>query len=312
MDIKRVIRILSDPKGIFVKLNYNYPLLFSWMPDEMNLKFWYRYNFGKKLNLDNPETFNEKLQWLKLNNRKDEYTRMVDKYEVKEYVASIVGDQFIIPTLGVWDSFDEIDFDALPEQFVLKCTHDSGGLVICKDKSKLDLKVAKKKIQKSLKRSYYWVGREWPYKNVKPRIIAEAYMQDSKTNDLKEYKNDLTDYKFFCFNGDPKYCQVIGDRSVSETMDFFDMNWKIQPFTKRTLSGAEFLHSMNLEKPKHFDEMVCIAKKLAGTMPFSRIDLYEINDKVYFGEITFFPNSGLFNRFSPDEWDLKLGKMIAL
>ena len=237
---------------------------------------------------------------------------MVDKYEVKEYVASIVGDQFIIPTLGVWDSFDEIDFDALPEQFVLKCTHDSGGLVICKDKSKLDLKVAKKKIQKSLKRSYYWVGREWPYKNVKPRIIAEAYMQDSKMNDLKEYKNDLTDYKFFCFNGDPKYCQVIGDRSVSETMDFFDMNWKIQPFTKRTLSGAEFLHSMNLEKPKHFDEMVCIAKKLAGTMPFSRIDLYEINDKVYFGEITFFPNSGLFNRFSPDEWDLKLGKMIAL
>lgn len=305
MNAARFIRIASDPKGLLIKLNYNYPLLFSWMPDELNLKFWYKYNFGKKLDLKNPNTFNEKLQWLKLYNRKDEYVQMVDKYEVKKYVAGIIGPQYIIPTLGVWNSFDEIEFEALPDQFVLKCTHDSGGLIICKEKEKVDWKSAKKKIQRCLKRNYYWVGREWPYKNVQPRIIAEAYMQDVKTRDLK-------DYKFFCFNGKPKYCQVIGDRSKNESMDFFDMNWSLQPFTKKTFAGVEFPHDSSLRKPICFDEMVHIVGKLAVGIPMSRIDLYEINNKVYFGEITFFPNSGLFNQFSPVEWDVKLGRMISL
>lgn len=302
MDIKRVIRILSDPKGILVKLNYNYPLLFSWMPDEMNLKFWYRYNFGKKLNLDNPETFNEKLQWLKLNNRKDEYTRMVDKYEVKEYVASIVGDQFIIPTLGVWDSFDEIDFDALPKQFVLKCTHDSGGLVICKDKSKLDLKAAKKKIQKSLKRSYYWVGREWPYKNVKPRIIAEAYMQDSKTNDLK-------DYKFFCFGGVAKCFKVDFDRYIEHHANYYDMQ-------RNLLDFGEAAYPPNDKKkldinPETLEEMQRLAEKLSADIPFLRADFYDVDGRIYFGELTFYPASG-FGKFTSEQSDQLMGKWISI
>lgn len=300
MNIKRAIRILSDPKGILVKLNYNYPLLFSWMPDEMNLKFWFRYNFGKKLNLDDPETFNEKLQWLKLNNRKDEYTRMVDKYEVKEYVASIVGNQFIIPTLGVWDNFDEIDFDTLPEQFVLKCTHDSGGLVICKDKSKLDLKAAKKRIQKSLKRNYYWVGREWPYKNVKPRIIAEAYMQDSKTNDLK-------DYKFFCFGGVAKCFKVDFDRYIEHHANYYDMQRNLLDFGEAAYPPDDKkkldINSETLE------EMQRLAEKLSADIPFLRADFYDVDGRIYFGELTFYPASG-FGKFTSEQSDQLMGKWI--
>ena len=165
---------------------------FKFMSDEAYLKFMYKLKMKRKLNLSDPQTFNEKLQWLKIYDRKPEYTTMVDKYEAKKYVADIIGEEYIIPTLGVWDRFEDIDFDELPDQFVLKCTHDSGGLVICRDKSKLDLKAAKKKINKSLKRNYYWIGREWPYKNVRPRIIAEKFMTDPTSDDLQ-------DYKFFFF-----------------------------------------------------------------------------------------------------------------
>lgn len=257
---------------------------------------------GKELDLDNPQTFNEKLQWLKLYDRKPEYTTMVDKYAVKKYVADIIGEEYIIPTLGVWNHFDEIDFDKLPNQFVLKCTHDSGGIVICKDKNKLDLKSAKKKIEKCLKRNYYWSSREWPYKNVKRRIIAEKYMTTSEMD-------DLPDYKIHCFNGEPKFILYCSERfsKTGTKEDFLDTNWSNLPFKRPGLKCSDKI----LEKPSRLNEMLELAKILSTNIPFLRCDFYEIKGKVYFGELTFFPASGL-EAFEPEEWDYKLGDWLKL
>ena len=271
------------------------------LPDKLYLKMVV-YSHGLKMDIDNPTTFNEKLQWLKLHDRKPEYTRMVDKYEAKKYVAEKIGEQYIIPTLGVWDKFDEIDFDSLPNQFVLKCTHDSGGLVVCRDKSKLDLSFVRKKIQKCLGQNYYWSGREWVYKNVKPRIIAEKYMKDEKTSELR-------DYKFFCFNGEAKLLFIATDRQTEgeETkFDFFDMEFNHLPFTNGH-PNAE----IPPEKPVCFDEMRELAEKLSAGIPHLRVDFYEVNGRVYFGELTFFHWSGM-TPFDPPEWDEKLGEWIGL
>ena len=275
---------------------------FKTMPDEKYLKLMFRARMGKKLNLDAPQTFNEKLQWLKLYNRKPEYTRMVDKYEAKAYVAERIGAEHIIPTLGVWNSFDEIDFNKLPRQFVLKCTHDSGGLVICKDKEKLDVKAAREKIEKSLKTSYYEWGREWPYKDVKPRIIAEKYMQDTETEDLK-------DYKFFCFGGMAKCFKVDFDRFIEHHANYYDADGNILDF-------GESAYPPNLQKEIALNKLVLkkmeeFAEELSQTSPFLRVDFYDVNGTIYFGEMTFYPASG-FGKFTSDEWDLVLGKWIPI
>lgn len=252
--------------------------------------------------MTDPITFNEKLQWLKLYDHKPVYTTMVDKYEAKQYVADRIGKEYIIPTLGVWDRFDEIDFSKLPDQFVLKCTHDSGGLVICKDKSQLDLDSARKKINNCLKRNYFWVGREWPYKNVKPRIIAEKYMEDPETKELR-------DYKFFCFNGVAKALFIASDRQTAgeETkFDFFDINFNHLPFTNGH-PNAEIAPT----KPDSFSEMVTLAEKLSKGIPHVRVDFYDVNGKVYFGELTFSHWSG-FVPFRPKEWDEIFGSWIVL
>nr|WP_301183545.1 ATP-grasp fold amidoligase family protein [Limosilactobacillus fermentum] len=256
---------------------------------------------GKPLNLDNPQTFNEKLQWLKIHNRKPEYTTMVDKYAAKQYVADKIGSQYIIPTLGVWDHFDDIDFDALPDQFVLKCTHDSGGLVICKDKSRLDKKAAKRKIEYYLRRKYYYVHREWPYKDVKPRIIAEKYM----TNGSSE---ELSDYKFYCFDGAVEFVMINSDRNSDKPTkaDYFDRDFNWLDFT------WGYQHAeIRPQKPKEFDEMLEIAEKLAKGLPHIRVDFYDCNGQIYFGELTFFDGSG-FDKIEPLEWDYKIGKMLKL
>lgn len=256
---------------------------------------------GKRLNLDCPVTFNEKLQWLKLHDRKPEYTTMVDKYEAKKWVADRIGGGYVIPTLGVWEHFDEIDFDKLPNQFVLKCTHDSGGLVICKDKIALDKTAAREKIERCLRHSFYWGQREWPYKNVKPRIIAEPYMEDSKTKDLR-------DYKFFSFDGEVKALFIATERgSTEETkFDFFDAEFNHLPFTNGHPNAATYP-----EKPSCFDEMKELARKLSKGIPEVRVDLYECNGKIYFGEMTFFHWSGLVP-FVPEQWDNTFGDWIKL
>lgn len=275
--------------------------LTHWMSDERFLKKEYYLAMGKTLNLNTPKTFNEKLQWLKLYNREPQYTMMVDKYAVKQYVANKIGSQYIIPTLGVWNHFDEIDFDELPNQFVLKCTHDSGGIVICKDKLKLDKRAAKQKLEYYLKRKYYYVHREWPYKNVKPRIIAEKYM----SNDNGE---DLNDYKLMCFNGQVKATFVCSDRFSEDGLKvtFYDTNWKRMPFERHYPASKT-----DIARPKTYDEMLILAEKLAFQIPFVRVDFYEVHGRVYFGELTFFPGSG-YEEFTPEEWDKKLGDWINL
>lgn len=272
------------------------------MPDDVFLRKKFKLALKKELDLENPKTFNEKLQWLKLYDRKPEYTRMVDKHEVKKYVAERIGEQYIIPTLGVWDSFDEIDFDALPDQFVLKCTHDSGGLVICRDKSQLDKQKAREKIAKSLKRNYYYYGREWPYKNVKPRIIAESYMEDEETKELR-------DYKFFAFDGAVKALFIATERAnaTEETkFDFFDAEFNHLPFTNGHPNAT-----VMPKKPQEFELMKQLASKLSEGIPQVRVDFYEVNGRVYFGEITFSHWGGMVP-FEPEEWDYTFGSWITL
>lgn len=288
------------PINVFNALGARY--FFNWMPDPMYLKIQFRLAMHKKLNLANPVSYNEKIQWLKLHDRKPEYTMMVDKYAVREYIAKTIGDEYSIPLVGgPWYRFEDIDFDKLPDQFVLKCNHDSGGLVICKDKSKLDKEAARKKIRKSLKRNFYWANREWPYKDVKPCIIAEQYMVDDSGYELR-------DYKFFCFDGEPKAMFIATDRSshVSTKFDFFDMDFNHLPFTNGHPCAEK-----TPEKPKCFDEMIRLAKILSQEIKQVRVDFYEINGKVYFGEMTFSHWSGMVP-FKPEEWDYKFGEWIKL
>lgn len=277
------------------------------LDDRTFIKLEYYSNFGKRLNLNNPVTFNEKLQWLKLYDRNPMYTRMVDKVSAKEYVAEIIGEQYIIPTLGVWDRPEDINFDALPNQFVLKVTHDSGGLVICRDKSKFDKSKAIDKLTRSLKRDYYSAYREWPYKDVRKRILAEEYLEDNMDIESK----GLVDYKFFCFNGVPRMLYISQGLENHETAEisFFDFEGKQLPFHRKDYKP--FIE--NKELPACFEKMIDISGKIARNVnnPFIRIDLYAVQEQIYFSEITFYPCSGMIP-FDPPEWDKKIGGWINL
>ena len=275
----------------------------TWLPDVFYLRLLFRLKMGFWPNLNNPETFSEKLQWIKIHDRRPEYTTMVDKYAVKQYVADIIGEKYIIPTIAIWNNVEQIDWNSLPKKFVLKTTHGGGscGVVICRDKDTFDKHVAVEQLIHSLKQDIYRSYREWPYKNVPKRIIAEKYMEDCQGG-------DLLDYKFFCFRGEPKYCQVIGGRDTMMTIDFYDMKWQHQSFHEpRDYPFSKNLHN----KPKNFEEMKLLATKLAKDYPFLRVDFYDINGRVFFGELTFFPTSGM-GGFDPKEWDYVLGKYILL
>ena len=270
------------------------------LPDKLYIQIYYFARFKKFCSLKNPKTYNEKLNWLKLHDHNPLYNTLVDKYEVKEYVANLIGEQFIIPTLGVWDSFDEIDFDKLPEQFVLKCTHDSEGLVIVRDKSKLNKAAAKQKIEAALKQNFYFIGREWPYKDIKPRIIAEQYMEDHVDGELR-------DYKFFCFDGEPKAMYVASDRGSNHVkFDYFDLDFQHLDI-KQKYPHAE----MSLRKPETFDQMLEFSKVLSEGFPHVRVDFYEVDGHLYFGELTFYHFSG-FMPFEPKHWDRIFGDWLKL
>ena len=286
-----------NKKELLIKLKY----LLKFLPDETYLKLYYFLVFKRRLNLDNPKTFNEKLQWLKLYDRKEYYTTLVDKYEVREYVKQKIGEQYLVPIYGIWDNFDDIDFEKLPNQFVIKCTHDSGGNVICKNKNELNIKEAKKKIQKCLSKNFYYCGREWPYKNVKPRIIVEKYLEDVSNSELK-------DYKFMVFNQKVKCSFVCSGRYSNEglTLDFYDLDRNKMPFRRKYRNSSE-----TIEKPKNYLKMIELAEKLSEEMIFDRVDFYEINGKIYFGEITLYPGGG-FEKFSPEKYDEILGSWIDL
>lgn len=273
--------------------------LFNLIPDEIYLKLKYRIKMKKKLNLQKPETYNEKIQWLKLYDRKPEYTKLVDKYEVKKIVSEKIGEEYVIPLLGVYNSFDEIDFEKLPNQFVIKCTHDCGGIVICKDKKMFNKDEAKRFINKHLKTNYYYMHREWPYKNVIPRIIIEKYIVDESNVELK-------DYKFFCFNGEPKMLFIAVDRPYDTKFNFYDMNFKKLPFMQHYKNFDRVA-----EKPKGFEKMIELARVLSKDIPHIRVDFYNVNGQVYFGELTLYHFSG-FEKFEPEEYDKFLGDEIKL
>ena len=296
--LNKIKLVFESPKTVLaIFLNHMGPLI---KDDELFLRAKWRLKMGNPLHIENPRTFNEKLQWLKLHDRKPIYTTMVDKYEAKKYVANIIGKEHIIPTIAVYDRVEDIDFDALPDQFVMKCTHDSGGLVICRDKSKLDKKKALKKIRKCMHREYFWQNREWPYKDVKPRIIAEQYMVDESGKELK-------DYKIFCFNGEPRIIQLDFNRFSEHKKNLYSPDWELLPFGFNYPSHPE----INFEKPSKLDEMIELAKRLSKGMPFLRVDLYWTGEKIYFGELTFFPASGM-GKFTSEEWDYTLGSWIKL
>ncbi len=271
------------------------------MDPEQFLKRMYAIHMGRELNLEHPLTYTEKLQWLKLYDHRPEYTTMVDKYAVKEYIADKIGQEYVVPLLGVWDKTEDIDFDSLPDQFVLKTTHDSGGIVVCKDKSRLDIPAARKKLSYFLKRNYYDHNREWPYKNVPHRIIAEKYMEDSQQGELR-------DYKFFTFGGVPKVLYIAQGRGRGgETVaDFFDMEFNHLPFTI-----DHDIAPVLPEKPINFERMQELAAKLSAGTPQLRVDFYEVDGKVYFGEMTFFHCSGL-EAFHPEQWDRTFGDWVTL
>lgn len=296
----KIGKFINDENYRFVYLAgkgfYNY------LDDISYLKRIYKAKTGRSLDLENPTSFNEKMQWLKLYDRRPEYTVMVDKLAVKEYVAKIIGREYIIPTIAEWESAEEIDWNLLPNQFVLKATHDSGGLVICTDKKTLNIRDAKKKLRHSLNRDYYRLYREWPYKNVPRKILAEEYMGNLGSAE------GLTDYKLMCFNGVVR-CSFTGTNRFSNyglNVTFFDREWQRLPFERKYPSDKNLI-----PKPQSYGLMIMLAEQIAHGIPFCRVDFYEINGKPYFGEVTFYPGTGL-EEFSPQSWDEELGSWIQL
>lgn len=299
MHWNKVLEYLHNPLKIVNYLDARGGL--KLLPDKLYLRLKYFSCLGKKLNLKNPTTFNEKLQWLKLYDRNPIYTRMVDKYEVRQYIAMTIGEDYLIPLLGVWDKFEDIDFSQLPNQFVLKCTHDSGGLVICKDKTKLNIEATRMKINRCLKRNYFLYGREWPYKNVKPRILCEKYMVDESGLELK-------DYKISCFNDKAKFTEVCLNRNSPSglNIDMFDTDWN--PIL--ALSGHPNSGTM-VPKPKNLNKMLEFAEKLSKDIPYLRVDFYEPGGQLFFGELTFYPASG-FEDYTPESYNYLLGSWIDI
>lgn len=270
------------------------------LSDEQYIKTKWKIKMPYPLDLENPRSFNEKLQWIKLNDRNPLYTTLVDKYKVKQYVADKIGAEHVVPLLGVWDNVDEVEWDNLPNRFVIKCSHDCGGMVICKDKSKLDVENAIKKLKRCFKTDYYWKSREWPYKNVEKKVFAEEYMED-------EF-GELRDYKWFCFDGEPKAMFIAADRSkeTETTFDFFDMDFNHLPFTNGHPNAVG-----SIDVPKGFEKMKELATKLSQGLREVRVDFYDVNGQIYFGEFTFFHWGGM-QPFVPVEWDYTFGDWIKL
>lgn len=295
----KIKTMLTTPRIFWIKFAHS--PVFKYLPDKLAFGIQFQNVFHRKIDWKNPQTFNEKLQWLKLYDRKPVYTTMVDKYEAKKYVAGLIGEDYIIPTLGVWERFEDIDFDSLPNQFVLKCTHDSGSVLICKNKSELNIAAARARFNAALKRNIYYVGREWPYKDVKPRIIAEKYMEDSSTSELR-------DYKFFCFNGVAKCYKVDFDRFVGHKANYFTADGELMKIGEEVCL-PDF--NKELPIPANLEKMKELAAKLSETQPFLRTDFYDVDGKIYFGELTFFPASG-FGKFIYEGNDELLGSWMKL
>jgi hypothetical protein len=297
--LRTVLGLLKNPY-LFITTLGKYNVL-NWMPDSCFLRISYRGNTGEKLNLKNPQTFNEKLQWLKLYDRNPLYTKLADKYEVREFVSKSIGDEYLVPLLGVYNSVDEIDFNILPERFVLKCTHDQGSVIICRDKEQFDIQKAKRFLNKRLAKNPFWATREWPYKNITPRIICERYLEQGD-------KKTLDDFKVLCFNGEAKLIEYHINRfNDNHTQDFYDLSWNK---TKISQKGSP-LSTVNTPKPILLEKMLRLSEILANKIPHVRVDWYIAGGILFFGEMTFFDASG-FCPFDNPADDLLLGTWIDI
>ena len=304
-----LIKILSDKD--YRTLRLAKAGFYNDMDDEAYLRKLYRAHMNRDLNLENPQFYSEKLQWLKLYDHNPVYTQLVDKYRVREYIAEKLGEEYLIPLLGVWDDPDEIDFDALPDQFVLKCNHNSGtGMCICRDKSQLDYGEVRKNLRKGIQEDFFLKAREWPYRDVPRKIIAEAYMYEESDVSVDR---GLDDYRVYCFNGEPKLVYMyqsgtisVGNRPNIVSCDIFDTQWNHLPFRQKSKNAP-----VVPLPPAHLDKMLEISRILAENYSFLRVDFYEINGRIYIGELTLFPGGG-FSPFYPSEWDGKLGEWVML
>lgn len=274
---------------------------FKWLPDKIYIKLMFRFKMGYKLDLRNPKTFSEKLQWLKLYNRKPEYTMMVDKYAVKDYVASIIGEKYIIPTLGVWDKPEDIEWDRLPNQFVLKTTHGGGssGVVICKNKDAFNKDKAIRRLNKSMKQDIYRELKEWPYKNVKRRIIAEKFISDEN--------NELNDYKIFNFDGEPRMIEVDYDRFKGHLRNLYTTDWERIDAVLKYPSD----HEREFSKPEVLEELKELCRKVSVGIPHVRSDFFIVDNRIYFGELTFFHGSG-YEKTIPEKFNKTIGDWLVL
>ncbi len=279
----------------------NVKFMLRWLPDRAYIQLYYFAKFHKFCDLKHPKLYNEKIQWLKLNTRNPELPALVDKYEVKDIIRKRLGEEYVVKCYGVWDRFEDIDFDGLPERFVLKCTHDSGGIVVCTDKASLDMEAARKKLSYCLSQNYFYVSREHHYKDVKPRILAEEYLENGSEG--------LHDYKLFCFNGEPLYINYVSGRMDENATEeaFYDTDWNVQPF---------LLHhpmvSQPVPKPACLGQLVAFSRELAKGTVISRIDFYVLQDgRIKFGEVTPYPLGGM-EVFKPYEWNRKMGDLVKL
>lgn len=295
---KTLLHLLKNPSKIPTVLGINGCL--NWMSDKSYIKLVYKCKLHKKLNIENPVTYTEKLQWLKLYDRNPLYSTLVDKYAVRQYIDDTLGKGYLTELLGLYNTVEEIDWNALPNKFALKCTHGSSCNLLCTDKSKLDIESAKSKLNKYMKTNWYYFGREWPYKNVKPRIICEEFLEE-----------EIFNYKFYCFGGVPKFLHIeYGDNAVGEAkVTYIDFNWELCPFFRT--DHKQVSKEKIPPKPENFEEMLKIAKILSADKKFVRIDLFNLNGKIYFSEITFFPGAG-FAQFNPPEYEKKIGDMITI
>jgi len=296
--IQKIIKYIKNPPHILTALGVRG--FFNWMPDSLYLKMIFRAKCGYFLNLKNPRTFNEKLQWLKLYDHNPLYTQLADKYEVRKFIAEKIGEGYLIPLFGVWDSIDEVDFEKLPNQFVLKCTHDSGSVTICKDKNNFDIEKTKKKLKKCLRRNYYYGFIEPQYKNIKPRIICEKYMVDESETELK-------DYKIFCFNGKPKIIQVDFNRFTNHKRNLYDTEWNYIPVSIKYPTDPK----KNNKRPAGLQNMLSLAQVMSKNIPHVRVDFYSIHDNIYFGELTFIPGAG-YEKFEPEEFGFEMGSWLEI
>lgn len=307
ISFNNVVKYLKDPKKTIKPLGDKG--FFNWIPDKLYLRLVYWGEMGSKLNLKEPQTFTEKLQWLKIHNRKLEYTTYVDKYRVREYITAKLGSEYLIPLIGVYNNSDEISWESLPDKFVIKCNHGSGTNIICTNKSNLDIDETKNKLNKWMTKSWYWFGREWPYKNIEKKIIIEEFLQDEEQSVPK-------DYKFWIFNGKVKYINVHFIHNNKTYINIYNSEWKLQNYAmghdQRDLNTRHTCETKH-DEPENLSKMINFAEKLAGNQPFLRIDFYEVNSHIYFGEITFYPTSG-FIKFYPNQevLDEKYGSLVNL